>query len=95
MIRIYQISTPRECKYAYMSYDYAKSMLKMEDYKLVAEYEVPVKDVQDTLNKVWDEGNNGELQSRFPGMHSVSVSDIIEVDNIKYYTDTFGFKEVQ
>lgn len=94
-VKIYQINATRECPYSFMSYDYAKEQLNMEDYKLVAEYEVPNGDDQDILNTVWNEGNNGTLQCRFPGMYSVSMSNIIEIDNTKYYVDTFGFKEVE
>lgn len=94
-VKIYQINATRECPYSFMSYDYAKSMLNMEDYRKVAEYEVPNDDDQDILNQVWNEGNDGTLQLRFPGMYSVSMSNIIEIDDKKYYVDTFGFKEVE
>jgi len=94
-VKIYQINATRECPYSFMSWDYANDKFNMEDYRKVAEYEVPNNDDQDILNTVWREGNNGELQCRFPGMYSVSVSNIIEIDDHKYYVDSFGFKEVE
>ena len=93
-VKIYQIQSIRDCDYTFMGWEYAKDKFSMDDYKLVAEYEE--EDYKDDflLNEVWNKGNNGELQCRFPGMYSVSVSNIIDIDGTKYYVDSFGFKEV-
>lgn len=95
-VKIYQINATRECPYSFMSWDYAVDKFNMEDYRKVAEFDYPFSiDDNKILDEIWCLGNNGELQSRFPGMYSVSVSNIIEIDDHKYYVDSFGFKEVQ
>ena len=92
-IKIYQIQFMRS-DYVFMGWEYAKDKFNIDDYKLVAEYEE--QDYKDDfiLNEVWNKGNNGELQCKFPNMYSVSVSNIIEIDDKKYYVDSFGFKEI-
>lgn len=94
-IEIYQIQYIADCNYAFRSWDEAKDKFSMNDYTKVAEYEVEDKDDDYILNDVWNEGNNGELQSRFHNMYSVSMSNIIVIGGKKYYVDTFGFKEVE
>lgn len=92
-VNIYQIKEIGECKYAFMSWDYAKDYYNIEDYKLVASFDVN-DDYFSLLDYIWHIGNNGELQKKFI-MRSVSMSDIIEVDGVKYYVDTFGFEEIK
>ena len=94
-IKIYQIQFIGDCSYSFMSWDFAKDKFNINDYTLVAEYEE--EDYKDNflLNEIWEKGNNGELQCQFPNMYSISVSNIIEIDNKKYYVDSFGFKEVE
>lgn len=90
-VKIYQCDLT--CKYVFMGYEYAEDKLNMDDYKMVFEYTTGVEDVNEILNDAWKKGNDGTFYIR-PGMRSVSMSDIIEVDGIKYYVDTFGFKEL-
>ena len=93
-IKIYQIEITRDCDYAFMRYDYAKDKINMDDYKLVAEYPASsITDDKEELDWIWIAGNNGTLQKDYK-MRSVSVSDIIEIDNKKYYVDSFEFKEI-
>ena len=92
-VKIFQIQN--DAKYKFMSYDFAKPMLNLNDYTLVANFNTNEVDDNKILNTVWNEGNDGTLQIQFPKMYSVSMSNIIEIDNIKYYVDTFGFKEVE
>ena len=62
----------------------------MDDYKVVAAGEIETTD-KDVLNDIFNSGNVGEIRANNPKMHSISVSDIIEVDGIKYYVENFGF----
>lgn len=96
-IKIYQ--TKDWCKYSFMNYDFAKSHdFKMEDYELVAEFNredyVPIDRM---LEIIFDLGNRGIIQQvcNDEFMRSISVSDVIEVDGVMYYVDSFGFKEVK
>lgn len=90
-VEIYQIKDIQNTKYAFMGYDYAKDKINIHDYRLVADFETSTYD----LDKIYEWGNNGQLQKNFPIMRSMSMSDIIKVGAKYYYVDTFGFKEVE
>ena len=90
-INIYQAGL--ESGYTFMNYDYAKDLIEMEDYKLVASFEDSDNDNGCILSKIYNLGNDGTLAMNFK-MRSISVSDIIEIDGVKYYVDSFGFKEI-
>lgn len=96
-IKIYQ--TKQSCKYSFMNYDFAKSHdFKIEDYELVAEFNrEDYITVDQILERIFDYGNRGIIQMLCNNeyMRSISVSDIIEIDGVKYYVDSFGFKEVK
>ena len=96
-IKIYQ--TKRSIKYSFMDYEYAmKNGFKMEDYDLVAEFSrEDYEPVWKMLDKIYDFGNRGIIQQlcNDEWMRSISMSDIIEIDGVKYYVDSFGFKEVE
>lgn len=92
-INIYQAGL--ESGYTFMNYDYAKDLIEMEDYELVASFENDDNDDNDSvLNKLYNLGNDGTLAINFK-MRSISVSDIIEIDGVKYYVDSFGFKKIE
>ena len=64
----------------------------MKDYKEVAHFEYnEAKTVVEVLDKIFELGNSGTLKQLIPTMRSVSVSDIIEVNDLQFYVDTFGF----
>ena len=94
-IRIYQLGL--ESGYTFMSYDYAKDVIDMEDYQLVAKYtdfdEINEEDDYKLLDTIYWLGNNGTLQQIWK-MRSISISDIIEIGEVKYYVDSFGFKKI-
>lgn len=92
--RIYQIKDIGGTKYAFMSYDYAvKNGLSLDDYELVYEGEIwrcPEEDL--TLEVLFERFNNQhpeDYKSR-----SMSVSDIVVLEDRKYYCDSFGFKRM-
>lgn len=99
-VRIYQCDAP----YKFMDYEFARShgLNSMEafnnDYKLVAEFNMKWEDEEcymtNMLGQLWNDGNDGTLQRHFK-MHSISMSDVIEIDGHKHYVDTFGFVEMR
>ena len=92
-INIYQAGL--ESGYTFMNYDYAKDLIEMEDYELVASFEDDDNNDNDSvLNKLYNLGNDGTLVMNFE-MRSISVSDIIEIDGVKYFVDSFGFKKIE
>ena len=97
-IKIYQIKYVG-CKYAYMDYEYSMSHgFNLDDYEVVAEFSREVYEPNwRILETIFDLGNKGYIQAvcNDEFMHSISVSDIIELDGVKYYVDSFGFKEMK
>ena len=81
-----------------MPWEYAEEKFNMNDYQevLYFTYDGDLEN-EDLLNKIFNDGNNGKLHNQFPDnrFRSLSVSDVIEVDGIKYYIDSFGFKELE
>lgn len=93
--KVYQ--APAEVKYVFMDYDMAKGDVKLSDYNLVAEgEEYRYDDIYVVLENIYREGNIGDLKSKYAikPMRSISMSDIIEIDNRYYYVGTFGFKDI-
>ena len=78
--------------YSFMPWEYAKDM---NDYQevLYFTYDGELEN-EDLLNKIF---NDGKIHNQFPDnrFRSLSVSDVIEVNGIKYYIDRFGFKELE
>ena len=93
-IKIYQTENR---KYVFMNYEFAQAHdFKLSDYTKVCDFDYACEeDANDMniLNQIWNIGNDGTLQ-RFSKMRSLSVSDIVEIDDRKYYVDSFGFKRV-
>ena len=95
-IKIYQIKEENLTKYGFMDYEFAKEHgFDLNDYKLVAEFKIEEKeDIFNTLNEIFRKGNDGTLTGKY-NMRSLSVSDIIFIDEKYYYIDLFGFKLVK
>lgn len=91
-VNVYQTEN-RE--YVFMSYDFAKGKINLDDYKLVAK--VPIyeefKNKDELLEYVFTYGNtNEEYYKNNPEARSISMSDILQIgDSENYYVDTFGF----
>lgn len=89
--KIYRITNPDKTPYTFMGYDFAKSRgLKVKDYKIVYEGECEDEDPFKTLERLFVKFNT-DRPSDFNGW-SISVSDIVELDGIKYYCDLYGWK---
>lgn len=95
-IKIYQAKSDVDFKF--MGFRYVEKFLNGNvnfdtNYKLVYEFE---KNYQGSITNILD-----SIYLCFQGVkpidykgHSLSVSDIIEVDGVKYYVDSFGFKSL-
>ena len=107
--KIYQLSVEDENSpgFAYKFWDWDKIQLKLKDnnislgeflnmYELKYEGEIEEgKSTIGTLEKVYRMFNDYSLMpDDFKG-HSLSMSDIVELDDIKYICDTIGFAEVK
>ena len=98
IVKVYQLKEPGECGYGFMPYDYAEEKFSIDDYELVAE--VPVNKVDDSyereiLENVFAFGNTDRNFFKYnPKARSVSVSDVLEYKNKKYYVDSIGFVEI-
>lgn len=96
-VTIYQIKDIANCDYAFRSYDEAGSKINMDDYEAVASIVLPKKGTtNDLLEEVFMLGNTNKDAFTIHGkFRSISVSDIIELDNEAYYVDSFGFKKIK
>lgn len=94
--KVYQL--PVEHKAKFMSLDFVKEnsiMPKLEDYKLVWESEVEEMEGESgvmLLDHIYTEFQ-GTKPADFKG-HSLSMSDVVEVDGKYYYCDSFGWEEI-
>lgn len=69
----------------------------IDDYKKVAEVDLSKYDtskVPELLEDLFAFGNSQEFHDLNQGVRSVSVSDIIKVNDNYYYVDSFGFKRL-
>lgn len=91
-IKIYQIRNIEETIYAFRQYD--ARHFNMADYKLVAEtdMEIPEEWKNAPLEYVYMKFN-GSRNYDFK-MHSLSVSDVVELDGERHYVQGFGFKKL-
>jgi len=93
---IYQIKDVANCKYAFMAYDYVKDDINMNDYEAVASIVLPKKgSIDEVLEQIFVLGNTNKDEFNVQGkFRSISVSDIIEINNELYYVDSLGFKKI-
>ena len=88
---IYQVD-PHFCDYAFEWWDWCKDEFNFSDYNLIYEGEIEVEDINKTLEDLFRIFNN-ERPSDFKG-HSLSVSDLVEIDNKFYYCDSHGWIDI-
>lgn len=94
-IKVYQAKV--QCPWTFMNYEFAlKHGFNMNEYKNVGETNLvrEEQDIYKILEVVFMEGNIGNFANEHC-CRSISVSDIIEVNGIKYYVDDFGFKKIE
>lgn len=88
--KILQIKEPKNCPYLFMDYEFAKEHgFKLEDYEVVWQGGTPASTHQRALDNLFEEFNIRRPKD-FKG-HSMSVSDIVQIDGINYYCDPLGW----
>ena len=92
-IVIYQIKDIANVDYAFRSFDEKK--FNFNDYEKVCGFKTErMNDMTDSevAEEVFVSSNVGALQ--IPYGHTLSVSDIVEVDNSYFYCDLCGWKDI-
>ena len=92
--KIKQLKNIRDCDYAFEWWDWAKDQFSLNDYEVVYEGELNPNNnkpeaVLDTLFEIF----NISRPEDFKG-HSLSVSDVVELDGVNYYCDSVGWVKV-
>lgn len=93
---ILQINREKEGyrKYAFMRYEFAlKHDFDINDYSLIYEGEINITESIENILEYLFMKFNTKLPEGYKG-HSLSVSDIIELNGVKYYVDDIGFKNI-
>lgn len=92
--KIKQIKDLKNCDYAFEHYDWCKDKINLNDYEVVYEGEIEVtSSINNTLEKLFEIFNIRHPED-FKG-HSLSVSDIVEIDGNNYYCDAFGWVKLE
>lgn len=89
--KIYQVDH-HDCDYAFEWWSWAQDRFNFKDYELKYDGEIEVEDVNKTLEDLFTKFNIKRPQD-FKG-HSLSVSDIVELDGKFYYCDNVGWTEI-
>lgn len=88
--KICQLKDVAGCEYAFMNYNYAKTHgFSFDDYHVVYEGECPEGGDIETLENLFYKFNT-QHPDDFKG-HSLSVSDIVELDGLAYYCNSTGW----
>lgn len=100
---IYQIPVPTTkeeesiyCKYAFRRYESVKNDIDINRYKEVYSSEINTKEFNNiisVLEEIFKIFNLNHPKD-FHG-HSLSVSDIVKINDIYYYCDSFGWQEIK
>ena len=90
--RIFQLQNIQDCLYAFMPWTVAKKYISLDDYKMVYEGEIQTEDFDKALEELFIKFNTDHPKD-FKG-HSLSVSDLIEIDNKLYYCDSIGWQDI-
>ena len=89
--KLYQVKTA-ETDYIFMPYSYAERHgFCLEDYDCACTGTYPAEDHNDLLESLFEVFNMGRNPE---GVRSMSVSDIVEVEDTKYYCDSHGWATI-
>jgi len=91
--KIKQIKDIKNCDYAFEWWDWAKDKFTLNDYEVVYEGEIDSVSPQHALEELFEIFNIRHPED-FRG-HSLSVSDVVELDGKNYYCDSIGWKELE
>ena len=91
-VNIFQIDTNKASEKLFQPFN--GEPIRMSDYKKVYTYthKSNVRDEQKVLNEVYQMFNISHPED-FKG-HSLSVSDIVQINGTPYYVDDYGFKKI-
>lgn len=90
---IYQIQDMHECPYGFMRWEFAqKHNFSLSDYKSIYSGKIKNMEIPSALESLFELFNLNH-PSDFHG-HSLSVSDIVKLDNKYYYCNSFGFEDI-
>ena len=94
--KVLQLKNTRESNYAFMDYDFAQEHgFSLNDYEVVYEGELNLSrkmDIFDILETLFTKFNIDRPED-FHG-HSMSVSDLVELEGELYYVDSVAFQKV-
>lgn len=70
--------------------------LNLNMYNEVAHFnmDVEVNNVNNALEEIFSYGNSQDWHDQFPNARSISVSDLIKLDNNYYFVESMGFEDV-
>ena len=88
MVKIYQL--PSEHENLFRDFDFARSDFDFSDYNLIYTDNTPF--TVDDLEEIWEKYNIAHPSDYTD--RSLSVSDIVEVDNKYFYCDNFNWVNV-
>lgn len=96
--KIYQIKDIKNCEYAFFGYDLASRYgFNLNDYQLIYEEETDKNLTLDQIFRLFNVVTEEDVKRldavNYKG-HSLSVSDIVEIDGKKYYCDSCGWEEI-
>lgn len=93
--KIKQIRDLRNCDYSFEWWDWAKDKFDLADYDVVYEGDIVPSEngPTATLDELFEIFNIRRPED-FKG-HSLSVSDVVELDGANYYCDSTGWVKVE
>lgn len=97
--RIFQIKNIEDVSYAFAGWRYAKDHFNLSDYEEVYSGNTEVDETDENepymaLEELFRKFNVGVRPEDYRG-HSLSTSDIVELDGVLYYVDSFGWRELK
>lgn len=91
--KLLQIKDIENCSYMFSSFNFAQQKgFSLHDYEIVYEGEIEDYSIEYTLEKLFEIFNTFPPED-FRG-HSMSVSDVVELNGVYYYCDHVGFKKI-
>lgn len=91
--KILQVNNLDKCKYLFRDFSFASNNgLNLNDYKIIYQGDVYEGGISDNLDYLFIKFNTNHPED-FHG-HSLSVSDIVQLDNEYYYCDTTGWVRI-
>lgn len=91
MIRIWQVKKEKLLEFGFLGYDEVSGPVVIDNYDMVYEFEMQSAD-EWHLDDLYDIFNMSKPND-FTG-HSMSASDVVEVDGEFWYCDRIGWKKL-